>query len=108
MTDNGPTMTLEVTAQELASLILASYHEIIERCLWALEEGHWFRSRTMEEAQNVINPMISGYQKAMNLIRTIEDQLDPAYVETFSINEEQWRLLDKITLADSWEDIPLG
>lgn len=105
---NEPIMNLEVTAQELASLILAMYHEIIERCLWALEEGHWLRSRDIEDVQSVVNPMVTGYLKAVNLIRTIEDQVDPSFFEVHQISAEQWALLDAITMADSWEDIPLG
>ena len=105
---NEPILTLEVTAQELASLILAMYHEIIERTLWALDEGHWLRSRDIEDVQLVVNPMVTGYLKALNLIRTIEDQVDPSFFEVHQITDEQWKILDKITTADSWEDVPLG
>lgn len=101
-------LALMVTPQELASIVLGLYHEIIERCLWALSEGHWLRSRPIESVQNVVNPLVSGYQKAMLLIRELEDRLDPDYIPAHSLSDEQWRLLDKITTATSWKDIPLG
>lgn len=101
-------MSLDVTPQELAGVVSGLYHEIIERVLWALDGGSWFRERPIPEVQSVLNPMVTGYLKAFNLISTLGDKLDPSFLETHTISEEQWRLLDKITTADDWKDVPLG
>ena len=98
---------LKLDAYELSSVVLALYHEVMERVLWSLDKGSWFRQRPFDEAQRVVNGIVSAYQKAFVLIQE-KVTLDPDYMETFTIGEEQWRFLDKITTADSWDEVPFG
>lgn len=98
---------VELTPTELASTLLALYHEILERCLWALDKGSWFRKRPIGEVQEVVNSIVTAFLKVRNLLDAYP-HLDRELLKVTDITDEQWQILDSITTADSWGDIPLG
>ncbi len=102
---------LNLTPKELASTVQALFHEIHDRLIWAMQEGHWYRQTSLDDAQSVLNAMVSAYQKALILIRAISEEddkivLDADFMDTFTFPPEVWKVLDSMTLAETWQQIP--
>jgi hypothetical protein len=101
-----PEYLLSLTSNELASTVQALYNEIRERILWAMEKGHWYRDRPIEEAQLVLTNTVNAYLKALNVLKGSGEPLTAGFLKTFTIEEDLWRALDHMTTATSWEEIP--
>jgi hypothetical protein len=101
---------LSLSAKELASTVQALYHEIHDRLVWAMEEGHWYRQTPLVDAQVVLSAMITSYQKALLLIKEVSVadniHLDDDFMTTFTFTPEVWTVLDHLTLAETWHEIP--
>lgn len=103
-------LDLSLTPQELLSTVQALFHEIHDRMIWAMQEGHWYRQTPLEDAQTVLNAMVSAHQKALILVQELAEddkiKLDADFMDTFTFPPEVWKVLDSMTLADTWQQIP--
>lgn len=97
-------LALHLEPEEVVAVVGGLYHEILERIEEAFVDGEWIRMQPIEQAQDVLNSTLNAYLKAFNVMKGIE-RLDPYAIETFSFTVEQWRRLDELTVADSWEDL---
>lgn len=101
---------LSLSPKELVATVQALFHEIHDRMIWAMQEGHWYRQTPLEDAQIVLNSMVSAYQKALILVQEVAEddriELDADFMDTFTFPQEVWKVLDSMTLADTWQQIP--
>lgn len=100
-------ISLEITVDELSSIVHALFNEITDRLIWAMKEGHWAREAKIEVVQFVVERMITAYLKAFNAFKELpQETVDAQYVKTFTIDEDTWRILDKLTSVSSWDEFP--
>ena len=99
-------VSLEITVDELSSVVHALFNEITDRAVWAMREGHWIRTTDIEVVQSVVGRMVTAYLKAFNTFKELPGEPHPDYVKSFTIDEDMWRILDKLTTASSWDDLP--
>ena len=101
-------MQLNVSDQEVASLIEALYDGLLRRTAWSLaDHPSGWRSLDLSIAQKVTDSMMSAYINIVMTYREADIERDPAFDSAFTFGEEVMDMLHLITVADSWDDIPV-
>jgi len=94
---------------ELAATIEALHDAILRRVRWTTVEHDQFqtwRSLELETVQAVLDNLVSAYTKAIMLYRESDFAKSQSFESTFLLKPEVWELLNDVTVATTWTDVP--
>ncbi len=102
-------MNLNVSPQEVASIIEALYDGVLRRVAWSMSEhpAGW-RTLDLKTAQIVVDSMMSAYVKTVMSYREADDMpKDERFDEAFTFNDDVMDALFSLTVAKSWDEVPI-
>ncbi len=99
---------LELLPQELTSVIEALRDGILRRLRWCTSPQFTiWRQLDIKTVQTVMDSMLSAYTKAMMQYREGDFLKAEQFDEAYSMSDEMWEMLSKVTIAETWDDVPL-
>jgi len=100
---------LPLNPHELASTVEALHDAVLRRLSWSVLkdfEKTWRDNLSLEDAQTIIDSLVSSYAKGMMAFKESDFDKAPAYDKMFSMPDEIWDLLAVFTGAKSWDEVP--
>lgn len=100
---------LPLDPHELASTVEALHDAVLRRLSWSVLRDFketWRDNLSLEDAQTIIDTLVSSYAKGMMAFKETDFEKAPDYDRMFSMPEEVWDLLAVFTKAETWSDVP--
>jgi hypothetical protein len=104
-----PQVSLEVSPDELASIIEALHDGVLRRIRWTSYADQGFekwKKLDLEIVQQVINGMFSAYTKGVMTYRDADFTNRASFEDAFLWPDEVFDLLYGILDAESWDSVP--
>lgn len=101
---------LKLEPNELTAVIEALHDGILRRLRWTTIDHPQYkvwRTLEIETVQIVIDNFVSSYGKALMVYREADFTKSPTFNDKFMLPDEVWDLLNGITIATSWDDVPV-
>ena len=98
---------LKVSMEEAAFLVEALHDAIIRRIHWSISPDfdEWRKGVPIEIIQGVINSMVGMYGVSLQALKE-KSELPDSYVASMSFQPMFWDLINDVTLAKEWHDLP--
>ena len=99
---------MPLNPNELASTVEALHDAVLRRLSWSVLkdfEGSWRNQLSLDDAQTIINTLVSSYAKGMMAFQEGDFTKAPNYTDMFSMPDEIWDLLAEFTKATSWNEV---
>ncbi len=96
---------LDLTPDELCSLVQALRAQVCNRMYWMLTPTHPIRSTNLEDHRVVLHSMTQAYSKAM-MVALNSEQVAPGFKKRFILSQQAWDHLTVIDRAETWEQVP--
>ncbi len=103
-------MHIEIAPQEVASLIESLYDGVHRRLAWSLTSHPtgWRERLDLKVAQKVTDSMMSAYIKIVMAYREDDTiSTDSRFDDAFRFNDAVMDAMDTLTMAKTWDDIPV-
>jgi hypothetical protein len=100
---------LKLEPNELTAVIEGLHDGILRRLRWtSIKHPQYSTWRTLdiETVQIVLDNFVSAYSKALMLYREAPFEKSPTFNDKFMLPDEVWDLLNGVTVASSWDDVP--
>lgn len=100
---------MPLSPQELASTVEALHDAVLRRLSWSVFkdfEDSWRDMLSLDNAQTIIDTLVSSYVKGMMAFQEASFDKSPTYIDMFSMPDEIWDLLAGITTATEWDEVP--
>lgn len=98
--------TIELTGEEASLLIETTTDALYRRVLWSIGfEGKW-RALPLEDVQNYLGALSTLHTKAWMVLRDLDSGILDDFEKAFMIPDIVWDLIDEITVAHEWKDVP--
>ena len=97
--------TIELSGEEASLLIETTTDALYQRVRWSIGfEGKW-RSLPLIDVQSYIGALSTLHTKAWMVLRDLGPIID-VFEKAFMIPDIVWNLIDEITAAPEWKDVP--
>lgn len=98
--------SVNVTPDELAATVEALYESVIRRIKWCVDptSPEW-EALEWEHALECVTGSVQAYTKTLMAMREVEN-VSPEFLEIMQFPDSMWDLINKVTLAESWDDVP--
>jgi len=100
------TLALNLTADELCSVVQGLRASICSRLWWMMSPSHPIRTCEFDDEMKVLDDMTQAYSRAMMLAKESEAIVDE-FKEYFMLSEHVWSMLDVIAKAATWDEVPV-
>lgn len=98
--------TIELTGEEASLLIESTTDALYARVRWSIGfEGKW-RALDLKDVQAYLSALSTLHTKAWMLLRDIDSSVLKDFERAFMIPDIVWDLIDEITVAHEWKDVP--
>ncbi len=98
--------TIELSGEEASLLIEATTDALYQRVRWSIgHKGKW-QSLPFDQVQMYLRALSTLHTKAWMVLRDIDADINQDYIDAFMIPEIVWDLIDEITSAVAWENVP--
>lgn len=102
---NGHQETLNLTPDELCSLVQGLRAQICNRLYWIMSPSHPIRQENLGDEAEVLHSMTQAYSKAM-MVALNSEHVRTEFKEYFLLSENAWDIITIIDQAQNWEEIP--
>ncbi len=97
--------TIELSGEEASLLIETTTDALYQRVRWSIGfEGKW-RQLPLNQVQEYLGALSNLHTKAWMVLRDIGSVIEE-FEEAFMIPDLVWDLIDEITAAPEWKDVP--
>ncbi len=98
--------SVNVTPDELAATVEALFEALVRRVMWCVrpDQQEWAELE-WKWAQEALTDTVQAYTKALMTFKDL-DNIHPKFVPSVTLPDEMWDLVNEVTLASSWEEVP--
>ena len=97
---------IDLTPEEASLLIETTLDALYKRVRWSVgHEGAW-RSLKIGDVQTYLSALSTLHMKGWMILRDIDSDIIPEFEKAFMIPDNVWDLIDEITSAADWEQVP--